>query len=230
MNVPRLLHQLQEIDLASDAAREKSSRIDAELAADSLASERAALTKQQGNLKVLQHELRDNNVKVDDFSARIKTLEDKLYSGNVSSPKELTTLQKDIELIRGHRVPLEDKSLELMEALDKAETGVSEAETALQRHKETLEVHRRDLAVQLKKLGVELSDLETRRAALLPEIPSDVQVQYQTLRTQKGKAVAKIEQGICRACGIAVTAAWLHRARAGDVVRCANCNRILYLE
>jgi uncharacterized protein len=230
MNIPRLLHQLQEIDLASDAVREKSSRIEAELAADSLATERAALAKQQGNLKTLEHELRDNNVKVDDFSARIKTLEDKLYNGTVTSPKELTALQKDIELIRGHRVPLEDKSLELMGAIDNTERGVSEAETGLQRHKEALEVHRCDLTTELKALGTQLSELETRRAILLPEIPSDVQIQYQTLRKQKGKAVAKVEQGICRGCGIAITAAWLHRARAGDVVRCANCNRILYLE
>ena len=230
MNIPRLLNQLQEIDLAADGIREKSSHIRAELDSDVLAFERAAIAKQQGETKALQHELRETTVKVDDFSSRIKNYEENLYSGRVTSPKELTTLQKDIELLRGHRMPFEDRSLDLMEAIDVGEKSISEAAIALQRHKEALEVHRRELAVQLKILNIELSELELRRAAFLPDVPSDIQVQYQALRKQKGKAIAKVEQGICRGCGIAVTTAWLHRARSGEIVRCPSCNRILYTE
>jgi uncharacterized protein len=230
MNIPRLLYQLQEIDLAIDARRERVSGIEAELASDPLASERSAIAKRQSELSSLQHELRENTAKVDDFTAKIKTLEERLYGGRVTNLKELTALQKDVELVRGHRLPLEDRSLELMEAIEETENSISAAETALQRHKEALDLSRRELAAQLKKLGGELTDLELRRAALIPEIPSDVQVQYQALRKQKGKAVARVEQATCRGCGIAVTPAWLHRARAGEVVRCTNCNRILYLE
>jgi uncharacterized protein len=230
MNIPRLLYQLQEIDMAADALKEKVSGIEAELASDPLAPERAAIAKRQSELGGLQRELRENTAKVDDLTAKIKVLEERLYSGRVTSPKELTSLQKDVELVRGHRLPLEDRSLELMEAVENAEKGISSAEIALQRHKEALEANRRDLAAQLKKLGVELTDLEIRRVALVPGIPSDIQVQYQTLRKQKGKAIVRVEQATCRGCGIAVTPAWLHRARAGEVVRCTNCNRILYLE
>ena len=230
MNIPRLLYQLQELDLAIDAMREKSSRIEADLAMDPLAAERIAICKQQAELKALQHDLRENSTKVDDFTDRIKVLEDKLYSGRISIPKELTALQKDIELIRGHRVPFEDKSLELMETIETEENEIAAAEIALQRSKEKLEIHRRELSGQLKTLAVELSELDSRRAALLPEIPAEAQTQYQTLRRQKGKAIAKVEQGTCRGCGIAVTSAWLHRARNGEVVHCPSCNRILYLE
>jgi uncharacterized protein len=230
MNIPRLLYQLQEIDLAADSLKEKVSGVEAELASDPLAPERAAIAKRQSGLRDLQHELRENTAKVDDLTAKIKVLEERLYSGRVTSPKELTTLQKDVELVRGHRLPLEDRSLELMEAVEEAEMAISAAETALQRHKEALEANRRDLVAQLKKLGGELTDLELRRAALVPGIPSDVQIQYQALRKQKGKAIARVEQATCRGCGIAITPAWLHRARTGEVVRCTNCNRILYLE
>jgi predicted nucleic acid-binding Zn-ribbon protein len=100
----------------------------------------------------------------------------------------------------------------------------------MQRHKEALEIHRRELSGQLKYLGAELADLEARRVALVADIPVDAEAQYQLLRKQKGKAVAKVEQGSCRGCGISVTAAWLHRARAGEIVRCTNCNRILHME
>jgi predicted nucleic acid-binding Zn-ribbon protein len=230
VNTPRLLHQLQEIDLAIEAAQEKTARIQAELAADALAAERAAIEAQRSKLKSLSHELREATAQVDDFSSRIKLHEEKLYSGRVTSPKELSTLQKDIELLKGHRAPHEDRSLELMESIETAEAGIAAAEIALQRHGEALEIHRKKLAGELKNLGDQLSDLESRRAALVSEIPADVQAQYQFLRKQKGRAVVKIEQGVCRGCGIAVTAAWLHRARAGEAVHCTSCNRILYLE
>jgi predicted nucleic acid-binding Zn-ribbon protein len=230
MNIPRLLYQLQEIDVATDAARDKVARIEAELAADSLAAEGAAIAKRQSDLKALQHELRENTAKADDFTAKIKLYEEKLYSGRINNPKELSTLQKDIDLLRGHRTPFEDKSLELMESIESAEDTIAKAEIAMQRHKEALEIHRRELSGQLKYLGAELADLEARRVALVADIPVDAEAQYQLLRKQKGKAVAKVEQGSCRGCGISVTAAWLHRARAGEIVRCTNCNRILHME
>ena len=230
VNIPRLLYQLQEIDLAAEAARDRAARIESELAADALAAERAAIESQRSKLKSLGHELREATVQVDDFSSRIKLHEEKLYSGRVTSPKELSTLQKDIELLKGHRGPHEDKSLELMESIEGAEAGISAAELALQRHKEALEVHRKKLGEELKTLGAQLLDLDSRRAALIVDIPPEAVSQYQFLRKQKGRAVAKIEQGVCRGCGIAVTAAWLHRARAGEMVHCANCNRILYME
>ena len=230
VNIPRLLYQLQEIDLGADTAREKSSRIGTELATDALAAERAAIAKRQSDLKTLQHELRETNSKADDFTSKIKLHEEKLYSGRVTSPKELSTLQKDIELLKAHRAPFEDTSLGLMEAVEAAENDIAIAEIALQRSKEKLEIHRRELSAQLKVLSAELAELDARSAALHLEIPADIDAQYQLLRKQKGKAIAKVEQGACRGCGIAITAAWLHRARAGEIVRCANCNRILYLE
>ncbi len=230
MNIPRLLYQLQEIDLAAEAAQGKAAGIESELAADALAAERAAVEAKRSALKSLGHELREATALSDDFTSRIKLHEEKLYSGRVTSPKELSTLQKDIELLKGHRASHEDKSLELMEVIETAEAGIAAAELALQRHKEALDIHRRKLSVDLKTLGAELSGLETRRAALLAGIPPEAQGQYHILRKQKGRAVAKIEQGACRGCGIAVTAAWLQRARAGEVVHCPSCNRIMYME
>ena len=230
VNIPRLLYQLQEIDLAAEAAQEKVSRAEVELAADALAAERAAIEKRQARLKELRHELREVSAQADDFSSRIKLHEGNLYGGRVTSPKELSALQKDIELLKSHRAPHEDKELELMEAIDSAENDLATAEATLQRHKEALAIHRRKLGEQLKTLGAELSELAARRAALVADIPPDAEGQYQHLRMQKGRAVARIEQGTCRGCGIAVTAAWLQRARTGEVVHCPSCNRILYME
>jgi len=230
VNIPRLLYQLQEADNAADACREQISHIDTELKSDPLAAERVVIEKQHIELKRLQHELREATGQIDDYTDRIKNYEERLYSGRITNPKELSTLQKDIELLKGHRAPFEDKALELMESIDAVEAEINKAEALLQRHKEALEVRRKELGEELKRLGAELAEHETRRAALLPDIPTDVVEQYRLLRKQKGRAVARVEQASCRGCGIAVTAAFIHRARAGEIVHCGSCNRILYLE
>ena len=204
--------------------------IKAELAADPLVAERRAISDKKTALDALRHELRESSAQTDDLSARIKLHEEKLYSGRVSNPKELTTLQKDIELLKGHRTPHEEKALELMENIESAENAIDAAETALQRHKETLEIHCKDLRAQLITHANELADLVSRHTALIEQIPIPTAADYEWLKKQKGRAVAKVEQGICRGCGIAVTTAWLHRARSGEAVHCPSCNRILYLE
>ena len=41
-------------------------------------------------------------------------------------------------------------------------------------------------------------------------------------------AFARIEDGRCAACNLAIAAARLQRARAGAFITCANCSRFLY--
>ena len=230
MNIPRLLYQLQETDLAIEAAQAGIAAVKADLAADPLAAERRAIAGLKAKAETLRHELRETSAEADDFSARIKHHEEQLYSGRVSNPKELTALQKDIDLLKGHRAPHEEKALELMEAIETTENDIDTAEITLQRHKETLETNRQKLEKQLKKLGDELAGLESSRAALMAEIPPPAAIEYEWIKKQRGRAVAKVEQSICRGCGIAVTTAWMHRARSGEPVHCPSCNRILYLE
>ena len=230
MSIPRILNQIQDSDIAVEACRNNITRTKAELAADPLAAERTAISKKKADLEELQHDLRETSAEVDDFTARIKHHEEQRYGGRVTSPKELSALQKDIELLKGHRAPHEEKELGLMEVIENTEAAIDDAEIALQRHKEAASRRRDELSVGLKKLEAELAGLETHRVELVNGLSPTVSGQYEQLKKQKGRAVAKIEQGVCRGCGIAVTTAWLHRARAGEVVGCPSCGRILYLE
>ena len=46
---------------------------------------------------------------------------------------------------------------------------------------------------------------------------------------QKKPAVARVEQGICQACRISLSASGLQHARSGQPVQCGTCGRILYI-
>lgn len=226
----RLLNQLQETDIAIEAGRKDIVRVQRELAADPLAAERAAIASWKVELDKLRHDLREAEAEVADFTSRIRNHEGQLYSGRVTNPKELAALQKDIGLLKNNRAPYEEKALELLDAVEKTEAAVADAEIALQRHIEEIERQKQKLKQQLSDLEREMERLQKRRAGFVAELPPAALQQYDFLTKQKGRALAKLENGVCRGCGIAVTTAWLHRARTGEIANCPSCGRILHLE
>ena len=230
MTIVRLLNQLQETDIATSVCRKNIARVQQELDGDPLAAERVAIAARKTELDKLRHHLRETEAEVEDFTVRIQHHEEQLYSGRVSNPKELAALQKDIGLLQKNRAPHEEKALELLDAVEKTEAAIDDAEIALQRHSEEAERQRQKLEQQLAELKKELDSLGNLRAGYVAELPPPVLQQYDFLTKQKGRALAKLEQGVCRGCGIAVTTAWVHRARTGEIANCPSCGRILYLE
>jgi predicted nucleic acid-binding Zn-ribbon protein len=50
------------------------------------------------------------------------------------------------------------------------------------------------------------------------------------LERRQGRAVAKVERGMCGGCRISLPMTVLQKARSGlDVVQCVSCERILYV-
>lgn len=74
--------------------------------------------------------------------------------------------------------------------------------------------------------------LETEREAVRPSILEADQLTYERLRKAKhGRALARLEDGACSACGIAPSALLRQEAgRGAELVRCTGCDRILYLD
>ncbi len=91
------------------------------------------------------------------------------------------------------------------------------------------QTQQKQLSAHLEQLKTMLSNLKHKRQLLIAEIdPQAIEV-YHEIKKQKGTAVAKVEQGICRGCRISLPVTELLRARSGSLVRCGSCGRILFL-
>ncbi len=230
MTVAAQLYQLQEVDLAIESNEHALSQIASRLGeSKAVTRAKAELALENQRLEELRHQQRAAEWEIDDLVAKLAIAEDRLYSGEIKNPKELTSLQHEVGTLKAKRSQLEDKVLALMEQVELAVASVANKGSQL----EALEVEWRgqqqQLSKQMEELKTVLAELNHKRQQLVAKIaPQAVEV-YSELKKQKGTAVAKVEQGICRGCRISLPITDLQRARSGSLVRCSSCGRILFL-
>ncbi|MDD5190622.1 MAG: hypothetical protein PHE50_06240 [Dehalococcoidales bacterium] len=230
MSVARELFHLQEIELAIEANEQAQSRLGRQLADHSLvAHARARLTAERQRLEETAKTQKTLDFDIDDLSAKIKTIDRKLYDGKTVNPKELSSLQAEGGDFQKKRSLLEDKALILMEESEAIKQNILTATHELTIAEAEQETRHKNLNAELTQLQTDHAALEIKRQTLISQIEPTALAVYKDLKKRKGTAVAKVEQGTCHGCRIAVSNAELQQTKGNAIVRCGNCGRILYL-
>jgi uncharacterized protein len=231
MSLASRLYQLQTIELQ---LREQRRRLQETLARldhnDELSAAEGRLAEVESRLKIAEKAQRQLEWDVDDLNAKIRALNDRLYGGSVRNPKELVSLEQDIASVKKHAGGKEDL---LLEAMSESESIQTEA-AALRQHVAELRGEWESERIVLQELKVELevtvAQLTEARVSTRQELGPDVMQRYDQLVKAKGIAMVKVEQGRCKGCNLTVPAGLWQRARAGEVVECASCGRLIYVD
>lgn len=208
--------------------------------------ERAVLSQAETEVAVLSPKLTDARARRDEVvrevkrlddesaavTARVKGVEKTMYSGSVSSPRELTAMQQDVEQLNRHQKSLDDRELTLMESQEllDAEVGgiekrVAELQTSADEARTALVEHEAAIAAEL------VTELEARGVAA-GAVPADLLALYEQVRkSSHGAGAARLVGNTCQACRLTIPATEvdrIHRAGAdGTVFHCDNCGAIL---
>jgi predicted nucleic acid-binding Zn-ribbon protein len=230
MEVTRQLNQLQELDIEIEQAAQtlalKTGRLGNRETLDTAAARGAAAQKRFAELLQQRH---DAEWQVDDILSKIKAAEKELYGGKIVNPKELANLQHEISGLKTKNDSLQDKALNIIELADEAEKNVKVLNDEYHKTEEAWQREQQQLAVEIAQLKSRLEGLHAERAGLVGQIEPQATALYEKIRQQKKPAVARVEQGICRACRISVSASTLQKARSGLPVQCGTCGRILFI-
>ena len=230
MSITQQLFQLQEFDLEIASDEQSLSQKVRQMADDeAVKMAKSRLSAGQQQLDELKRQQRSAEGEIDDTSSKISATEEQLYSGRISSPKELTSLQHEVNTLKEKRSHIEDQALAVLDRLELAETAVAAASSELGQAEAEWQQRQRRLAAEIEQLKNNQSALKERRQSLLREVDAQAAELYQRLRKQKGQAIARVEQGICRGCRISLASSELQQARSGKPVQCSSCGRILYL-
>lgn len=223
------LHHLQRVDSEGDERQRRLAEVEAALGeSEALCRARRAVESAQAQTRKWALRQRDLELEVQGLSDKISGSEQRLYSGVVKNPKELTDLQAEVAALRRRRQKLEDDLLETMIELEKAEATHAQAQQHLGETQAHWSAQQADLIDEREALLGRLAEIEQARAALLPKIESSDFAAYQALRRRKGGlAVVQVRDGTCGGCGVAVSLGLEWQLRQGKLVTCGNCERII---
>jgi hypothetical protein len=195
---------------------------------EALIQARRSLESVQALVKKQAVSQRDLELETQGVANKISRSEQRLYSGAVTNPKELTDLQSEVASLRRRRQKLEDDLLAAMIELEETQDAEVEAQRHLDQTRTQWTAQQADLAAERDKLQEELAEIERMRAQVLPRIDAADMANYQTLRRRKsGLAVVQVRNGACGGCGLAVPPSLEWQLRHEEVGTCSNCGRII---
>jgi predicted nucleic acid-binding Zn-ribbon protein len=230
MTLTKQLYELQEFDIDIESTQQtldlKTNRLGKR---DEVDAAKANLETKRKELESLNHERRDAEGELEDTTSKIKAANDQLYGGRVTNSKELSNLQHEVNTLKEINDRLETKELEIMDRVEATENTVNAATADYQKLETDWLQEQKQLADDIALLQKTLADLTAKRNNLAALIESSAVNLYERIRQQKKQAVAKVEQGICRACRISLSASNLQKARGGQPVQCGSCGRILFI-
>lgn len=228
----RGLGALLELDIQIDRRRQQIAALDpgttlaarykvSKPQADTLRAEANALAAVQ----------KDAELTLAGIDAKIKAATDKLYSGKVTSPRELEDLQAGIDALGRQKATLEDELLVHMEAAAVADTAAKAAELDVAKITRAYRTLKDTNTKREAELLAEIKALEPQRKPLVAAITDKtVLKQYELIRERKGGAGASFMtwDRTCTACGMMVNGTTVNAVTDGLVLAtCEHCSRIL---
>jgi len=231
MSLPGQLYKLQQIDIELQKRQQELSEIENQLNDNrALVAAESKFTWQKQQLTEAEKEQKSSEWELEDLQERVKKFSDKLYSGMTKNPKELVSLENEVKSLKSRIGKKEDELLGLMSQVEEIEAKVKTSTEELERLKREWQQRQENLKRRKTEVEAELAELNEARHGLAQQIEPAALSLYEQIRLTKEQAVAKVEQGRCQGCYITLPTSQWQKAKAGDLIQCNNCSRILYLE
>lgn len=162
---------------------------------------------------------------------RIKSIEGRMYSGEVSASRDLQAMASEVKSLEAKRSDLDDQTLALLEELEPIEAELD----VLAADRRPLE---EEVANALAALGAAESVLDAEiqaerqaRDSAASGLDPDLLARYEKLRQRLGGVgAARLVNGSCSGCHLAFSAAELNQIQRSPrdvVIICEQCGRIL---
>ena len=160
---------------------------------------------------------------------KFNTEQEKVMSGEVSNPKEIQHLTREMDSLRRRREKLEIDQLEVMERVENAEGQVAKVDAAIEGLKKKEAEHTAAFTERGGSIQSEMETLGASRSKLAGSLDASTLEQYESLRESKGGvAVGVLNGDACTACRMELPAQEVSRLRAGDeIALCPVCKRML---
>lgn len=231
MSVVGQLYQLQLVDSEwAERSRRLTIVVDSLGESGDLLRAREAVVETEEGLGEMQKQLRILELDIAAVNDKLKKNQDRLYSGRVRNPKELSSLQEEAAALRRRVSELEDDQLERMITIEEEEAELAERQARLRQIEANWRQEQESLQVEKQQLETRLAELEENRSEIRSRIGATDLALYDDLcDSLGGTAVVLLRGGICQMCGVDVPTSVARAIERGEGMHfCSTCRRLLY--
>jgi predicted nucleic acid-binding Zn-ribbon protein len=227
---------LQEHDLALDRLRHRRATLPARATVAAAETEIGAIDLEVAVLREPLGELARHQERLENeaqaLAEQAKAADRKLYSGEVSSPRELQALQADIDQLKRHQRTVEERALEVMEEREPLDAQMHALAATREERSADLSAARAELAEAEGEVDAEIAIEQGLRETAAAAIDAPMVALYERCRTNasSGIGAARLVGHTCQGCHLTIPATEvdaLRKSPPGTVAHCDNCGAIL---
>ena len=193
-----------------------------------LSDDQAASDAAHAAMRDVEVKMKNLDIDIQTRQNTIKRLKDQQFETRKND--EFQALGNEVKRYEQDVHDLEDKQIELMEALEaaKAQQKVATAKLAVTQGLVNEELQL--LEERGKNLQERLTELKAERAQLIAPLEPESLSLYERLSKNKaGTAIVVAENGVCGGCHMKLVISTLASLKADkDITHCEQCGRILY--
>jgi predicted nucleic acid-binding Zn-ribbon protein len=231
MSLAEQLYKLQQVDTELQRRQQELKEVEDQLSDDkALVAAESEIAIQKEQLEDTNKKQKDSEWELEDLQEKLRKIDGKLYSGTTKDSKELVNLEKEVKSLKSQIRPKEDALLVLMNQVEEIEAKVRITTEEIERLKREWKQRQETFRKRKSEVETVLNKLRGDRNILEQQIDPEAINTYERLRLTSGQAVVKVERGKCQGCHITVPTSQWQKAKAGDLIQCTSCSKILYLE
>ncbi len=194
------------------------------------------LNGERENLKksaaLITKELKKTTDTIKDLREKAEVVEEQMYNGKITNPKELMSLQKKLEEINQH--------------LDESKNHLANLTKELEKHNQVIDEKKVELSVEIKSYQTETKKYKQLREIdkanlekmfeqlknLEKEIDQKLLEKYKRNSKRIGSnVIVPLKGEKCSGCYIDISKVMLADIKKGNtLVNCENCGRILFIK
>jgi predicted nucleic acid-binding Zn-ribbon protein len=187
-----------------------------------------------GEMAAASERLRDLDLELDKSDGELKLGEQKLereerrlFAGGLTA-KEAEHLRREVEMLRRQNSESEDRVLELMESREATQAEIEQLSAQRESAASEEKALESEIQAAWREIDAEIARHEAKKKEIVPLLPGELVELYEEMRPHKeGVAAARLAEGVCGGCHLALSAAEQAEILAADPPRCLHCRRIL---
>jgi hypothetical protein len=192
---------------------------------DRLNAELKAREEDVKRLKVEQHGLETD---IEQMQQQIAKYDTQLLG--VKKNEEYQALLHEIDGLKKQVSQKEERILELMESIEKAQALLAEERERIGRELAEIDRQCKEIDAELAEAVAEREELEAGRDALVAQADPALLRKYERIRKSKpdGVALVPLRGETCSGCNMSVLPQAVNEVLGGEVLACNHCGRLLY--